>query len=32
LFEGLSKPLDLKLISRKELSSGAVALRYEPKK
>lgn len=32
LFAGLSKPLDLKLISRKELRSGAVALRYEPRR
>lgn len=30
LFEGLSKPLDLKLVSRQEFSSGAVVLRYEP--
>jgi len=30
LFAGLSKPLDLKLVSRLELSSGAVALRYVP--
>jgi dihydrofolate reductase len=32
LFAGLSKYVDLKLVSRLELSSGAVALRYEPKK
>ena len=32
LFAGLSKPLDLKLVDRHELGSGAVALRYEPKK
>jgi len=32
LFAGLSKPLDLKLVSRLELGSGAVALRYEPKR
>ena len=32
LFSGLSKPLDLKLVGRKELGSGAVALRYEPKR
>jgi len=32
LFAGLSKPLDLKLISRLEFSSGAVAMRYEPRK
>lgn len=29
LFAGLSKPVDLKLVSRVELGSGAVALRYE---
>jgi dihydrofolate reductase len=28
LFAGLSKPLDLKLVSRLEFGSGAVALRY----
>ncbi|HET7034889.1 MAG TPA: dihydrofolate reductase family protein [Thermomicrobiaceae bacterium] len=28
LFAGLSKPLDLKLVSRQEYRSGAVALRY----
>jgi dihydrofolate reductase len=32
LFAGLSKPLDLKLISRLEFSSGAVAMRYEPRR
>jgi hypothetical protein len=32
LFEGLSKPVDLKLVSRLELSSGAVAMRYEPRR
>ncbi len=32
LFAGLSKPVDLKLVSRLELSSGAVALRYEPRR
>ena len=31
LFAGLSKPLDLKLVSRLEFGSGAVALRYEPR-
>jgi dihydrofolate reductase len=31
LFTGLSKPLDLKLVSRLELASGAVAMRYEPR-
>ncbi len=30
LFAGLSKVVDLKLISRQEFSSGAVAMRYEP--
>jgi dihydrofolate reductase len=32
LFAGLAKPLDLKLVSRMELATGAVALRYEPKR
>jgi dihydrofolate reductase len=32
LFAGLSKYVDLKLINRREFTSGAVALRYEPKK
>ena len=32
LFAGLSKPLDLKLVSRLEFSSGAVAMRYELRK
>ena len=32
LFAGLSKPLDLKLISRLEFDSGAVAMRYEPRR
>src|SRR5215831_1469145 len=31
LFAGLSKPVDLKLVSRLELGSGAVAMRYEPR-
>ena len=31
LFAGLSKHVDLKLVSRRELSSGAVALRYVPR-
>jgi len=31
LFAGLSKHLDLKLVTRREFGSGAVALRYEPK-
>ena len=30
LFAGLSKPVDLKLVSRTEFGSGAVALRFEP--
>ena len=30
LFAGLSKPLDLTLVERLELSSGVVAMRYEP--
>ena len=30
LFEGLSKRVDLKLVSRLEFGSGAVAMRYEP--
>ena len=30
LFAGLSKHVDLKLVSLLELGSGAVALRYEP--
>lgn len=30
LFAGLSKYVDLKLVSRLELGSGAVAMRYEP--
>jgi dihydrofolate reductase len=31
LFAGLSKLVDLKLVSRLELGSGAVAMRYEPR-
>jgi dihydrofolate reductase len=31
LFAGLSKPIDLKLVSRLELGSGAVAMQDEPK-
>ena len=31
VFAGLSKRVDLKLVGRLELSSGAVALRYEPR-
>jgi dihydrofolate reductase len=30
LFAGLSKRIDLKLVSRLEFNSGAVAMRYEP--
>ena len=32
LFSGLSKWVDLKLVDRVELRSGAVALRYEPRR
>jgi len=32
LFAGLSKHIDLKLVSRLEFRSGAVAMRYEPKR
>ena len=32
LFAGLSKPIDLRLVSRLEFSSGAVAMRYEPRR
>jgi dihydrofolate reductase len=32
LFAGLSKPIDLKLVSRLEFGSGTVAMRYEPKR
>ncbi len=32
LFAGLSKYLDLRLVSRLEFSSGAVAMRYEPRR
>ena len=31
LFAGLSKHVDLRLVSRLELASGAVAMRYEPR-
>ena len=31
LFEGLSRYVDLKLVSRLEFGSGAVAMRYEPR-
>ena len=32
LLAGLSTPLDLKLVGRLELGSGAVAMRYEPRR
>ena len=32
LFAGLSKRIDLKLVSRLEFVSGAVAMRYEPRR
>src|SRR4249919_3679789 len=32
LFAGLSQRVDLKLVSRLELDSGAVAMRYEPRR
>jgi len=32
LFAGLSQRIDLKLVSRLEFNSGAVALRYEPRR
>ena len=32
LFAGLSKRIDLKLVSRLEFDSGAVAMRYEPRR
>jgi dihydrofolate reductase len=32
LFAGLSKLIDLRLVSRLELGSGVVAMRYEPKR
>ena len=32
LFAGLSKRLDLQLVSRQEFGSGAMAVRYEPKR
>ena len=32
LFAGLSDRIDLKLVSRLEFSSGAVAMRYEPRR
>jgi len=32
LFAGLSKPIDLKLVGRLEFRSGAMAMRYEPRR
>jgi dihydrofolate reductase len=32
LFAGLSKRVDLKLVDRLELGSGAVAMRYQPRR
>lgn len=32
LFAGLSKHIDLKLVNKHELSSGVIALRYEPRR
>jgi dihydrofolate reductase len=32
LFAGLSKHVDFKLVSRLEFGSGAVAMRYEPRR
>jgi dihydrofolate reductase len=32
LFAGLSKPIDLRLVDRRELESGAVVLRYEARR
>src|SRR5207248_932864 len=32
LFAGLSKRIDLRLVSRLELGSGAMAMRYEPRR
>jgi dihydrofolate reductase len=32
LFAGLSKRLDLKLVSRTQFGSGAMVLRYEPRR
>ena len=32
LFAGLAKHVDLKLVGRQEFGSGAVALRYEPRR
>jgi len=32
LFDGLSKRIDLKLVSQLKFGSGAVVLRYEPRR
>ncbi|WP_434739479.1 dihydrofolate reductase family protein [Micromonospora sp. SH-82] len=32
VFAGLSRPVDLKLVSRSELGSGAMVMRYEPRR
>ncbi len=32
LFAGLSNHIDLKLVGRQELDSGALAMRYEPRR
>jgi len=32
LFAGLSKPIDLRLVSRQEFASGAVVMRYAPRR
>lgn len=32
IFAGLSEHLDLRLVSRQEFGSGAVAMRYEPRR
>jgi dihydrofolate reductase len=32
LFAGLSKHVELRLVSRREFGSGAVAMRYEPRR
>jgi dihydrofolate reductase len=32
LLAGLSQPIDLQLVSRREFGSGAVAMRYEPRR
>jgi riboflavin biosynthesis pyrimidine reductase len=32
LLAGLSEVIDLELVSRREFGSGAVAMRYEPKR